>query len=257
MKIGSLAAVVCCIASSAYAQQPGQNIGVSLEVRSLSLRADTTAVSYVLTVLPGSAEALSRFSVDAPTGVLRLTPQNASWVGLKHFQGRPVAHWITADSLPGGSVTPELRFEALGIPGILTYWVGGVFPFPSIDDMESLEPDDPMVTEMINGQTVGIESWPANRAPDAMLARLRNLTHRSCTAPLTWITSAGLCSQLTALVDEAESHRASGQFSAARESLDAFTTALSGTSPDTFALGVSSAAYWLLKINAEVIRGSL
>lgn len=245
------------VAPCALAQSPGQNISVALEVRSVSVRADTTGVSYVLTVLPGSQEALSRFSIDAPAGVLRIAPQNSLWVPLTEFQGRSVGHWITADSLPAGSVTPELTYEAIGLAGILTYWVGGVFPFPSVEDMDPVGSSDPMVSEMINGPTVGVEAWPANRAPAALLTRLRNLAQRTCTTPLMWITSSSLCSQLTAYVDEAELHRASGQLSAARTSLDSLITALSGSAPGTFAPGVNSSAYWLLRTNAQIIRDSL
>ena len=106
----------------------------------------------------GSTERLGRFALAVP-GV-------AEWVG---------------GIIPPGSSTPELHFDAVGLPGIVTYWAGGIFVFPSRDEENNNSPEpDPLATEMINGQTVGVDSWPADRTAKALIARLRRLTQRTC-----------------------------------------------------------------------------
>ena len=247
------------IANTALAQHPGQNISARIDIASVTPHADTAGVSYVVSVLPGSVEPLARFSVDVPGGVLRIGTPGNLWIPLSQFRGRPLAHWIAADSLPAGSVTPELHFEAVGVPGILTYWVGGVFTFPSLEEPEATDivDNDPLTSEMISGQTVGIEAWPADRTPQALIARLGILTQRTCTSPLSWITSSTLCAELTGYVDQAEASRSAGHVDDARSALTQFTNAISGSSSGTFAPGVTSPAYWLLRANADIIAATL
>jgi hypothetical protein len=168
-----------------------------------------------------------------------------------------MAHWITADSFPAGSITPELHFEAAGLPGILAYWAGGAFQFPSLEEPDTVAVSDPLVAEMIAGQTVGIEPWPADRTPQALISRLSTLTQRACATPLSWITASSLCSQLVGYLDQAEIFRAGGAMTEARGSLGDFVSALGGPTAGTFAAGVSSSAYWLLTSNANIISADL
>jgi hypothetical protein len=156
--------------------------------------------------------------------------------------------------IPAGSSTPELHFDAVGLPGIVTYWAGGVFVFPSREETDNSSPDpDPLATEMINGKTVGVEPWPSDRTANGLIARLRRLTQRTCAAPLNWVNSASLCSQLLSNLDRAKSFRAKGDRVNAKKSLSSFITAISGSSPGKFAPGVNSRVYWLLKINADIV----
>jgi hypothetical protein len=141
----------------------------------------------------------------------------------------------------------------VGLPGILTYWVGGAFTFPSREEDDILPAASPLETEMITGQTVGVEPWPADRSAQALIARLRVLTQTACGTPLLWITSSSLCNDLVSDLDQAESFRSNGQLADAGNSLSTFTTAISGPTQGTFAPGVTSAAYWLLKPNADII----
>jgi hypothetical protein len=231
---------------------------------SVTPRFDTTAVSYIITTQSGSSEALVRFSIDAPGGVVRiLVPSpppgweglGSNWIGLTEFQGRSMAHWISADSFPAGVSTPELNYESVGVPGILSYWAGGGFTFPSLEE-DTVPDTNPLETEMVTGRTVGVEPWPVDRTPSSLLLRLRSLTQMSCAAPLFWITSATLCTQLLTYLDEAEAYRAAGQADQAKASLTTFAGAL-GSPPGAYASGVTNSAYWLLKPNADIIRGSL
>ncbi len=236
------------------AQNPGQNIAVDVQITSVARTSDTTGISYVLSILPSSTEQFGRFSVDVPGGVLRITtPSPATqWASATDFGGRPLAHWV-GGMISAGSSTPELHFDAVGLPGILTYWAGGVFHFPSREENDILPTVGPLQMEMINGQTVGVEPWPADRSPQALIARLRVLTQTACGAPLLWISSATLCTALTSDLDQAESSRSNGQPTDAKNSLNTFITAITGSSPGTFAPGVTSAGYWLLKPNADII----
>lgn len=242
-------------------QNPGQKVSLDVQVASVDLVGDTTSISYAVTNRPISAEPLWLFIVDAPGNVLRLSPSTGTlrWRSDSSFRGGgPVASWIFLSAyLPPGSTTPALQFESVGLPGILAYWAGGYFPAPSGSDEP--EPDttalpDPFVTQMITGQTVGIEPWPVDRSAQALIARLRTLTQSSCSTPLNWITDSAVCSQLLTAIDQIESYRASGQSSAAANSLLHYQDLLSAGSG---AGSVRSPGYWLLKTNAEIARNTL
>jgi hypothetical protein len=69
---------------------------------------------------------------------------------------------------------------------------------------------------------------------------------------LNWITDSSLCAQLIADIDTAEGFRASGSGSQAQSTIDHYNSLL-GTSA-SFAPGVTSAAFWLLSSNSEIIR---
>jgi hypothetical protein len=235
------------------AQTPGQNILVNVRIGSVTRNSDTAGVSYVIDILPASSEQFGRFSVDAPGGVLRIANPGPArqWATATDFDGRPLAHWV-GGMTPAGSSTPELHFDAVGLPGILTYWVGGVFVYPSREE-DAAAPADPYQAEMLNGQTVGIEPWPADRSAQSLLARLRGLTQRSCATPLQWISSSTLCDDLMSDLDQAESFRSNGQAAEARTSLNAFIAAITGSPPGSPAPGVTTAGYWLLQSNASIV----
>ena len=194
--------VVGLLSQPLLAQNPGQNIAVDVQIASIMRIADTMGVSYVVNVLAPSTEQFGRFSVDAPGGVLRIaTPTPATdWASSTDFDGRPLAHWV-GGLISAGSSTPELHFDGVGLPGILTYWVG-VFQLPSLEEPDSSPRPDPLQAEMISGQTVGIEPWPVDRTAQALIARLRNLTQRTCTTPLFWISSSALCNDLLSQLDQ-------------------------------------------------------
>jgi hypothetical protein len=237
----------------ASSQNPGQNIAVDVQITSVSQTSDTAGISYTVAVLSGSTEPFGRFSVDAPGGVLRIaTPSPTNqWATSLDFAGRPLAHWV-GGMIPAGSSTPQLHFDAVGLPGILTYWVGGVFTFPSREEADASVPSTPLTSEMITGQTVGIEPWPADRSAQGLVGRLRTLTQSACSSTLLWVNSSALCNDLVADLDQTEAYRASGQVTAARSSLGTFIGRITGSSGG-FAPGVTSAGYWLLKSNADIV----
>jgi hypothetical protein len=169
-----------------------------------------------------------------------------------------MAGWSFKSSyLAPGATTPQLHFEAVGLPGIRTYWAGGYYPLPDLSDelvTDSTALADPFVTNMVNGKTVGVDPWPNDRSAQALLARLRVLTLNTCATPTFWITDNGLCSQLVGDLDEAEGFRASGQVSQARDAIAAFNSRLdSGSAAGT----VKPSALWLLKANANIISAIL
>jgi hypothetical protein len=165
-----------------------------------------------------------------------------------------MAVWdLIGRQLPPGEVTPDLSFQALGLPGISTFWAGGKFKRSSDEDAAETEVDDPLTNEMVSGVTVGVEPLPADRTSPALLQRLRSLTSLSCKAPTLWITDASLCSELVSDLARAEALSSSGQVTQAKEVVSHYINRLA----DPRATGVTSPAYWLLKSNAEIINGKL
>lgn len=248
------------MATTATSQNPGQHVLVNVNLVSTAVRGDTIGLSYTVQSTTASTEKLAAFFVDAPSRVLRISrpAPTTDWSTDSLWAGRPMAQWIMLSLLNPGSTSPQLYFESVGLPGILTYWAGGDFAPPPVDDASDAQPPpDLLATEMINGKTVGVDPWPADRSAKALLARLRNLTNTSCATPLRWITSSSLCTKLLGYVDQAEANRAAGKITQAKSSLNSYISSLSGKTSGTFAPGVTSSAYWLLKPNANIVISKL
>ena len=237
------------------AQNPGQRVTVSVQTTSVVARGDTIGVTSIVANLGASQESLVDYFVDAPGGVVVIhTPTpDLDWMTLRDFRSRPMATWTILTLLPPGSSTPPLYFESVGLPGIVTYWAGGEYELPPGDDImysDSNPIPDPLVTRMIAGKTVGVETFPTDRSPQGLIARLRVLTQTACSAPLFWVSNASLCSQLISDIDQVEAHRLNGQIIMAKDVLTHYETLLTDGS-------VSNAGYWLLKSNAAIIYTSL
>jgi hypothetical protein len=243
-------------AAFAAAQNPGQHVQIDLGVASITTAVDTTGISYSVTNLSTSTEPLWVFHVDAPGGVLRVAPSTSGlqWRTRTSSAGQPMAGWSFKPSyLAPGASAPELHFDAVGLPGIRTYWAGGYYPLPDASDnlvTDSTVLPDPFVARMVNGKTVSVDPWPTDRSAQALLARLRTLTQNSCATPTIWITDTVLCGQLVGDLDQAESFRGAGQFSQAKDAIATFNSRLAaGSASGT----VKSSAFWLLKVNASII----
>jgi hypothetical protein len=155
--------------------------------------------------------------------------------------------------LPPSGTTPPLLYESVGLPGVVTEWAIGKWPFKTCcDDDPPSSYENIFVTRSVLGKTVGVEPWPVDRSAQALLARLRALTQNSCSTPLLWISDTNLCTQLLADLDAAESFRASGSASQAQSTLDHYNGLL-GTS-GALSPGVTSSAFWLLSANVGIIR---
>lgn len=256
MRYSSIVVALIAPAATLLAQNPGQNVRVDVTVSSVSVTADTTGISYQVANLVTSTEPLWVFNIDVPGGVLRVATSTGPvrWLSGTNFRSRPMAGWMFLDDITPGSTTPTLRFDAAGLPGIVSYWAGGYFPIPPAEDelvTDSTVLPDPFVTRMILGETIGVDPWPTIRTAQALLARLRALTQRSCSAPATWITDASQCGQLVTELDQAETYRANGQFTQARDVLGTYQALVSsGSTSGT----IKNPAYWLLKSNAEIVR---
>lgn len=252
--LASLVSVSGFLALPANCQVPGTRLTVDVKVETVALRGDTVGVTYVLFNHPDSQDSVWTFTVDAPAGLkMIMEPSPADdWSVDTVYAGRQVADWASLQLIPPANNSPALYFESVGLPGIVDDWVGGHFPIPDNDTT----PNDPLTHQTVKGKTVGVELFPANRSSEALLVRLGSLTQSACSAPLSWVSDATLCSNLTSELVAAESYRANGQLVQARNSLDSYMTSLSGQVQGTFANGVTSPGYWLLRSNAQIAKSS-
>jgi hypothetical protein len=257
MKFLNLIFLTICV-HRLNAQTPGTRLVVDVKVRSLAVQGDTMTVTYTLYNRPTSRDSLYTFTVDAPARVKSiLTPQpQTKYDADSIYRGRSVADWAFLSLLPPGAVSVALTFQSVGVPAIVSDWAGGNYPLVEENAADSTY-SDPLKYRTVPGKTVGVEPWPIDRTPMALIARLRSLTRTSCAAPLNWITAASLCSRLIASLDQAETNRASGNVSKAKSAVATYIKLLSGTTVGAFATGVTNPAYWLLKPNAEIVATSL
>ena len=246
--------------SSRRGPNPGQRIAVDVQVESVATRGDTVGITYQVKNLEVSEESLLSFLVDAPSGVVNIatpTPKQ-NWYASTDFRQRPMAVWdLIGRQLPPGGVTPDLSFEAVGLPGISTYWAGGKFKRSSDEDAAEAAVDDPLTNEMVHGVTLGVEPFPADKSPTALLKRLRSLTAATCKAPFLWITDPTLCNQLASDLDRAETLNSGGQPAQAKEVLSHFLALLSGTGAAIRDDGLTRPGYWLLSSNAKILKKRL
>lgn len=254
MMLRILITLVLAAASALPAQTPGTRITVDVTVKSLVVQGDTMTVTYSLYNRPTSRDSLYTFTVDAPARIKSIpTPQpDTSYDADSIYRDRPVADWAFLSLLPPGSTSVALTFQSVGLPSIVSDWVGGHYPLVEESASDTLD-RDPLRQRTVRGKTVGVSPWPTNRTPRALIARLRTLTQTGCAAPLTWITSSSLCAKLIGYLDQAETNRAAGKRAQAQSSMNSYITVLSGEIAGTFASGVTSSGYWLLKPNAVII----
>lgn len=254
---------------------PGTNLTVDVAVSAITVRGDTTGIHYRLRNHRDSREELFTFTVDAPAPVTRIPrPQpRAEWMVGTDYRGRSVADWAALGHavLPGAE-SPDLFFEAVGLPAVVTSWVRGYYPPPPLtaaDTNPLVRPSDPLRENSVLGRTVGVEPFPADRTPRGLFARLRVLTDSAC--GLGWIIPRGVCRELTERLRAGERELERGRRAEAQDRLRGFVEELtrqhgreSGEQHDAEEAGrerarkhVNDSAYWLLSVNAQYLLSHL
>ena len=232
---------------------------VTVTVNQIAMTGDTAQVSYTLSNGSQSQDSLFMFIVDAPARVKTIArPQpDSDWmVDSVVHSIEPAAFWLTASLLAPSAATPTLTFASVGLPGVVTNWsIGHWPPKTCCDDDPPGTGEDVFLTRAIQSSTAGVQPWPTDRSAQALIARLRTLSQNVCASPLNWITDSTLCSQLVSDLDAAENFRAAGATSQVQTTMDHYKSLL-GTST-AFATGVNSAAFWMLSVNADIIRNSV
>lgn len=245
-------------ATTLRAQTSGTQITVDVTVKSVVVQGDTVALTFELYNRPTSRDSLYTFTIDAPARVKSIpTPQpETSYDADSIYRDQPVADWAFLSLLPPGGTSVPLTFQSVGLPSIVKYWIGGNYPVVEEGAADSTY-GDPLKYRTVLGKTVGVDPWPTDRTPKALIARLRTLTQTSCATPLTWITSSTLCTKLIGYLDQAEANRAAGKITQAKSAMNNYVASLSGKTAGTFAPGVTNPGYWLLRPNAAIVIGAL
>jgi hypothetical protein len=235
-------------------------LSVDVQVSRVSMRADTARVEYRVRNAAESREDLWEFTVEAPSRVIRIEHPRPveNWDAATTYKTLSVASWASLEThvLPGAT-TPPLVFEAVGLPGPVTYWAMGWFPVPQYEP--EYEPPPPMSPreaiskDAIEGRTVGIDSFPGDRSPRALLQRLQGLLDTTC-GELSWIRSATLCSRLGTRLQQASESLARGETTRSRARLDDFLKELTSHYNASARRVLSDAAFWLLKVNVKYVR---
>lgn len=258
MKLLTTLSLVLLAAPVLHAQATGTHLTVDVTIKSIAVRGDTMGLTYVVLNKATSRDSLLRFAVDAPAGVksIPLPQPPTSYYVLGTYQGRPTAEWMFLDFLAPGAASIPVYFESVGLPAVETQWAGGDDP-PVQESVADSTSEDPLKYHAVVGKTVGVEPWPGDRSAKALIARLKTLTQTSCAAPLTWITSSSLCTNLIGYLNQAETNRAAGNATKAKSSMASYIKSLSGKTAGTFATGVTNPGYWLLKTNADIVVSKL
>ena len=240
----------------ALGQAPGTNVVIDVMVTEVAILGNRVRVEYVLENSVESTEQLFQFSVDAPSPVLSIPrPQpEQDWRARTSYRTRSVARWtVLGEQMAPGDSSPALVFEAVGLPGIVTYRVRGYVPPPPLTDTTPVvAPSDPLYENSVLGKTVGIEPFPADLSPVNLVRRLQELTAETC-GELGWIDNPGVCNSLRVKLENGERSLLQGRTNAARGQLEALLNELEAQRGQH----VNDSAYWLLRSNGEVVLAAL
>jgi hypothetical protein len=245
----------------------GKDLSLDLLIKSVMMKGDTVRIVERVLNRATSQDSLIVFLVDAPNGVTRINlprPPTEWDTATQVYHSRPVAYWAALHLIAPGLATPDLEYESVGIPGIMDYWAQGNAPAGSGEEDEADEgkgvshpPEELLATEMINGKTLGVERWPADRSAPALIRRLRILTIRTCSASLSWVSDSGLCSRLQAGIDKVHQAREAAQLSEGKRAIEDFIAVLNAANNEPGVTTMTSAGFWLLKLNAEILEATL
>ena len=162
---------------------------------------NVTRVSYVVANTVHSTDRLFEFAVRSPVPVWRLEVPGprTHYLGATREGRDDVASWGWLDEMPKpGESSPVLAYEAIGLPGIVTYRALRYFGVRPAGD--SVVPEqfrfDSAGSEYVVGKTVGVVPLPLDVRPAALASRLRRLVDESC--GLGWIETVSVCRRLRA-----------------------------------------------------------
>jgi hypothetical protein len=233
--------------AAARAQSAPINLQVEVQPAASFGAGNVTRVTYVVANTARSTDRLFEFAVRSPVPVWRLEVPGprTQYLGATREGRDDVASWGWLDDMPRpGESSPVLAYEAIGLPGIVTYRAlryFGVRPPPEAG--ESGEPPglafDRSGAEYVVGKTVGVVPLPPDLRPTALASRLRRLVGESC--ELGWVASARVCRSL---------HQSARPSARALRAFHRELVAERG-------LGVGEAAFALLAPNVEFLLSKL
>lgn len=195
--------VTLIAAGVAQAQATQVKLQVDVQPTASFLAGNVTRMSYVVANTARSTDRLFEFAVRSPVPVWRIevpTPR-AQYLGATQEGGENVASWGWLDEMPRpGESSPVLAYEAIGLPGIVTYRVlryFGVRPVAQsdLDGPEQLR-FDKAGTDYTVGKTVGVVSLPIDLRPSTLAGRLQRLVDEACN--LGWVDAPATCQTLRA-----------------------------------------------------------
>ena len=217
-------------------------------------------VSYRVRNERSSSRQLWSFTVEAPGGPLQVEAPAppCQWTVSTRFGTMPTARWVLRGALLApGAETPELRFQAAGVPGIVPFYAGWYWDGPGEAPTERIrvsQEEDALSAHAVRGVTVGIVPIPPNTEPGALLERVRALRCRACA--LQWIDSLEMCTILEAKLGQAALLLEQDQDAAARDMLAAFLSELETRHVEP-GMHINDSAYWLLRTNGEYLLGRM
>jgi hypothetical protein len=178
------------------------NLHVDVHAAAAFRAGNVTRVSYVVANDVRSSDRLFEFAVRSPVPIWRLevpTPRT-QYHGVTHEGGDDVASWGWLDGMPRpGESSPVLAYEAIGLPGIVTYRALRYFGVRDarsvLDQPAELRFDRPGAEHAI-GKTVGVVPLPIDLRPATLARRLRQLVDEAC--ELGWVASGATCRGLRA-----------------------------------------------------------
>jgi hypothetical protein len=176
------------------AQSVAVNLRVDVHATAAFRAGNMTRVSYVVANDVRSSDRLFEFAVRSPVPIWRLevpTPRT-QYHGATREGDDDVASWGWLDEMPRpGESSPILAYEAIGLPGIVTYRAlryFGVRDARPVPDQSEAHRFDRSGTEHAIGKTVGVVPLPIDLRPAALARRLRQLVDEAC--QLGWVTGA-------------------------------------------------------------------
>jgi hypothetical protein len=195
-----VSALLAATGIAAHAQQSAAiNLQLDVQPTASFMAGNMTRMAYVVANAPRSTDRLFEFAVRSPVPVWRLEVPGPSrqYLGATREGAEDVASWGWLDDMPGpGQATPVLAYEAIGLPGIVSYRALRYYGVRADAAPSEELRFDRAGREYTIGKTVGVVPLPMDLRPRALASRLRRLTDEAC--QLGWIDGPEVCRTLRA-----------------------------------------------------------
>jgi hypothetical protein len=196
--------IALALVGSASAQSPTPTFRVITHPSIVVRPAGVVQVTYRLQFLSTARDSLASLAVLSPVPVAKISVASVRPRDMllgKRRRQRHVASWAWLASLPhSGHRIPGLSYEAIGLPGIVSYRAERDVPVREARPGELNEYPKPVGFDVsdkdhVVGKTVGVVAFPADRTPAGQVAWLRGQVREAC--GLGWIEAAA-CRRLDA-----------------------------------------------------------
>ena len=241
----SCMAACCWLTQSAHASQQdsipwpkADNLTTRVTAAGTPIAGDTIRLDYTLANDNASAQRAQTFVVRTVVNTFHVeTPgMQLGWIYMGGVvQDSAAVLWLGglgASQIVAGDSAAGFSYSAVGVIGIVRYYVRGFVPSPEFDDSVGVRIGRrPRIwNDSYKGWTIAVVPFPTNMTAFGLTARLEDLADMACAEPRFFITEPNICTSPQAKQRLAKQAAQAGNVSAACSHLTALISEVNGLS---------------------------